>query len=141
MDMKKIVVAVDGSRLSRAALPVAADLQRHLGAEVVIATIGALPETTTQAEEEETDLESMLENARRRIGGNARTRVEPQGDPVAGILHVAADEHADLIVMTTHGRSGLSRLAHGSVCEGVVRESHIPVLLVPAATVAASAHR
>ncbi len=135
MELKKIVVAIDGSRLSRAALPVAADLQRHLGAEVIVTTIGALPETTTQAEDEEADLDTMLEQARRRVGGNARIRVEPQGDPVAGILHVAADEHADLIVMTTHGRSGLSRLARGSVCEGVVRDSRIPVLLVPSARV------
>jgi nucleotide-binding universal stress UspA family protein len=50
--------------------------------------------------------------------------------PVPAILDTAEQEKADLIVMGTHGRSGLSRLMLGSVAERVLRETHVPVLTV-----------
>lgn len=54
------------------------------------------------------------------------------GHPVDAILRAADQENADLIVMTTHGRSGLSRLVLGSVADGVIRRSSRPVLVIPA---------
>lgn len=56
--------------------------------------------------------------------------VAATGNPVAEILRVAAEAKADLIVMGTHGRSGLSRMVMGSVAEGVLRESACPVVTV-----------
>ncbi|MGH9147544.1 MAG: universal stress protein [Vicinamibacterales bacterium] len=53
------------------------------------------------------------------------------GKPATEILECAAEEHADLIVMGTHGLSGYRRLFFGSVTEGVLRHSTIPVLAVP----------
>ncbi len=50
------------------------------------------------------------------------------GDPAEQVLETARDLDADLIVMGTHGRKGLSHLVLGSVAERVVRESPIPVL-------------
>jgi nucleotide-binding universal stress UspA family protein len=53
-----------------------------------------------------------------------------EGNPAGAILQVAKEAHADLIVMGTHGRRGLSRLLMGSVAEQVVRDASCPVLTV-----------
>ena len=50
------------------------------------------------------------------------------GDPATEIVRVAKDEGVDLIVMSTHGRSGLTRVLMGSVAELVVRRASCPVL-------------
>jgi universal stress protein A len=50
------------------------------------------------------------------------------GDPSTAIAKLAEEEHADLIVMGTHGRTGLTRLLMGSVAEAVVRRAPCPVL-------------
>jgi nucleotide-binding universal stress UspA family protein len=53
-----------------------------------------------------------------------------QGDPAAEILRVAREINCDLIVMGTHGSTGLRRLLMGSVAEGVAREARCPVVIV-----------
>jgi len=53
-----------------------------------------------------------------------------RGDPAEQILRVANEIHADLIVMGTHGRTGLERLLMGSVAEQVLRQAPCPVLTV-----------
>ena len=55
-----------------------------------------------------------------------------KGDAVGQILDAARFHQADLIVMTTHGRSGLSRLVTGSVTEQVLRRARVPLLVVRA---------
>ncbi len=62
------------------------------------------------------------------------------GDPAEAILQVAESDQVDLIVMSTHGRRGLTRLLMGSVAEAVVRRATCPVLTVkqPAQVVAGS---
>jgi len=52
------------------------------------------------------------------------------GDPAAEIIAAGKEFHADLIVMATHGRTGVEHMLLGSVAERVVRESHRPVLTV-----------
>ena len=61
------------------------------------------------------------------------------GDPAEAIVQQAEAEHADMIVMGTHGRTGLTRMLMGSVAEAVVRRAACPVLTVkqPAAVAAA----
>jgi nucleotide-binding universal stress UspA family protein len=71
-----------------------------------------------------------LSRAAREYELDADPRVEMGGDPAQGILRVAEEENADVIVMSTHGRSGLSELAQGSVAQEVVRDGRKPVLLV-----------
>ena len=56
------------------------------------------------------------------------------GFPAEAILEVAQAKPIDLIVMSTHGRSGLSRLLYGSVAEGVLHGAQVPVLLIPSKT-------
>jgi nucleotide-binding universal stress UspA family protein len=53
------------------------------------------------------------------------------GDPVREILHEIEERHADLVVMATHGRTGLSYFFLGSVAARIVRDSPVPVLTVP----------
>jgi nucleotide-binding universal stress UspA family protein len=60
------------------------------------------------------------------------------GDPVSEIVDLATKKQCDLIVMGTHGRSGLSRLVLGSVAELVLRKAPCPVLMVKAPPPAAS---
>jgi nucleotide-binding universal stress UspA family protein len=63
-------------------------------------------------------------------GGVVAERRLGEGDPAAVILHFAREAHADLVVMGTHGRTGLGRLLMGSVAEQVVRRAPCPVLTV-----------
>jgi nucleotide-binding universal stress UspA family protein len=53
-----------------------------------------------------------------------------QGDPTDAIIAAVVDYGADLVVMSTHGRSGLSHLLMGSIAEHVIRSVHCPVLVV-----------
>lgn len=61
------------------------------------------------------------------------------GEPADAIVHVAAETRSDLIVMGTHGRSGLARLLMGSVAESVLRNATCPVLTVKVPVPAAQA--
>jgi nucleotide-binding universal stress UspA family protein len=58
-----------------------------------------------------------------------RTEVR-RGEPVEEIVRGAREVGADLIAMTTHGRSGFGRLLFGSVAEAVLREAELPVFLM-----------
>jgi Universal stress protein UspA and related nucleotide-binding proteins len=62
-------------------------------------------------------------------GIDASTYVDV-GRPASRIVKFAADQGADLIAMTTHGRSGLARFWLGSIATGVLHQSHLPLLLV-----------
>jgi len=128
--MKKILLPMDGSACSRAAVPMAKEMAASTGASIVVMTVGNLPETATMAHEEKEELLGMLNRAMKEHELTADPRVEMGGDPAQGILTVADEENVDLIVMSTHGRSGLSEFTQGSVAREVVRDGRKPVLLV-----------
>lgn len=76
------------------------------------------------------EIEAQLDNVRSPdIAVPLEHRLE-KGDPSAEILRVAAETHCDLIVLGSHGRTGISRLLMGSVAEQVVRKAACPVLVV-----------
>ncbi|MER3460845.1 MAG: hypothetical protein C4303_06950 [candidate division GAL15 bacterium] len=86
-------------------------------------------------------LDQVLENLRMQIRSRladlelpSRFRVEvvPDGFVAHAILDAAERFGADLIVMGTHGRTGLQRVLLGSVAEAVLRRSRVPVMVVPA---------
>jgi nucleotide-binding universal stress UspA family protein len=54
-----------------------------------------------------------------------------EGEPAAAVLQTAADLNADLILLSSHGRSGVARMLVGSVAEGIFRRANVPVLIVP----------
>ena len=128
--MKRVLLPLDGSPCSKAAIPVAKDMAAEWGATMVVMTVGNLPETASMAQEERGELQGMLDRAVAEYDLKADSRVEMGGDAAQGILRIADEEGADIIVMATHGRSGLSEFTQGSVAREVVRDGRKPVLLV-----------
>lgn len=87
----------------------------------------------TQAEESlRVHLENELHPEARQLqdaGYTVSTEIR-FGDPVVEIVRLVEDEAIDLVAMTTHGRSGLSRFLFGSVADGVLRSVSVPVMLL-----------
>ncbi len=150
---ERILVPLDGSRVGEAAFPVIEQLVDRLAprtkVEVVLlgvitllrhwVVVGEASAPVSYTEEEMelikkriTDyLEKTAENLKQR--GIVITTLVRTGNASDEILKAAEDIKADLIAMSTHGRSGLRRLAFGSITDKVTRSSNIPVLLVRAA--------
>lgn len=144
---KRILAAVDGSDCASSALDVAIALATSqpdaLALCSVIDPLQAAPALMSPYATTEVWLNTLTENATKelaeaveraeRAGVRARTELI-DGNPVASIVDMAARHACDLIVMGSHGRSGLSRLIVGSVAEGVMRRANVPVLVVHART-------
>jgi nucleotide-binding universal stress UspA family protein len=147
----RIIAALDGSPLAERCLPHAEALAEKFGSTVILvrailptATIAALVEPSmggvpldpdliedtleAEGEEAKTYLEHIA-NALRAKGLNVETHT-PEGTAVDAIIAHAKRVQANLIAMTTHGRTGLARLVYGSVAEGILKEAACPVLLV-----------
>ena len=143
-----ILHPTDFSERSRNALPLACALARDYGARLVFLHV-ALPPTLVYGEGAlPLDPEILFREAKERLDRlevpQANVRAErrfEEGDPVTEILRVAREINADLIVLGTHGRTGLARLLMGSVAEQIVRKAACPVLTVTAPFVPASAPR
>jgi nucleotide-binding universal stress UspA family protein len=137
MNIKTILHPTDFSAASHYALELAFSLARDHGARVVLLSvveppfyggeplmpIATLPDLRTEAE-------NWFETLPKPKGDIETKHVLAEGDPVNEILRVAAEEHADFIVLGTHGRTGLSRLLMGSVAENVIRRATCPVVAV-----------
>ncbi len=129
-----ILVPLDGSAMGEAALPHAEGLALKLGSSVLLLRVANVPpELIEEAIQSETDeARDYLTRVAQRFkdaGLQAEWEVV-EGDPGRAIIDTAHERNADLIVMATHGRSGLSRLVLGSVADRVLRDSHLPVLMV-----------
>lgn len=141
MGFQRILIAVDESPAAAHAADVGADLARALNAEVALVhAVEPLvaPESGVSAAElidaSERDGRALLAAVRSRGGiGEAAFTFVQVGKPVPVITKAASDWKADMIVIASHGRGGVSRLVLGSVAEGVMRHSICPVLVVRAA--------
>ncbi|HET8679951.1 MAG TPA: universal stress protein [bacterium] len=136
----RILVAVDLSKDSAALVRYAAGISARTGGELVILHVYAREEAVTALRDEGLFVDiyvSRLRSELRYLQAQAGTagqkaRVEViTGDPVSQITTRAHELEVDLIVMGTHGRTGLPRLLMGSVAEGVLRQATCPVLLAP----------
>ncbi len=132
---RKVVVPVDGSNLSEAALPVATDLARRLDVPMgVVSVVTPGNERSAQAHLGG-NVEVMEANYVRRLARDAATEFGVQAefevlhteDTAEAIVDFAGDDGT--IVMTTHGRSGISRLFGGSVTTAVVAQSPRAVVI------------
>jgi len=130
--IRNLLVPVDGSDLAELAVPAALELARLFEARAILLRVLDEDREDTAAEirEAEEHLDAISRTFERR-GIDTFTIVQ-KGDAVDEILDAARFHHADLIVMTTHGRSGLSRLVTGSVTEQVLRRATVPLLVVRA---------
>ena len=131
-----IIFPTDFSTASDAALPHAEALARQSHARLLIVHVeepplayGAgelyygLPEPSSER------IQKMLEDVRPCDQAVPFAHRLTIGDPAGEIVRLAEDERAEMIVMGTHGRTGMTRLLMGSVAEAVVRRSPCPVLV------------
>ncbi|MEA2762593.1 MAG: hypothetical protein QOD47_1877 [Gemmatimonadaceae bacterium] len=143
---KVIMVPTDGSGFDREAIRVALRIAERSKAKVRLVRVlesdsffGTTAEahwTTMSDERGRSDRTSALSElytlaAECRSGCTAEITVDLHGGPVADVLQGYARRHdIDLIVMSTHGRTGVSRLSLGSVTDSLIRHTSIPVLVV-----------
>lgn len=138
---RRIIVPLDGSEHARAALPFALDIARLAGAELVlfqaIAPLaadspGLLPILTEEDYRcEQTALHKLnYERAQFSTPDVVTSSLVTFGEPAPQIAQVATWQQADLIVMATHGRSGVARWALGSVADAVLHTSEVPLVLI-----------
>lgn len=136
--LKKILVPVDFSDRSRKALQYALGMAEEFQAELILVHVvqpypivtempGTMAELQAQLEK---NAFSQLAKLNDSIKGVASRGLLQTGQPVHHILKVALEEDVDLIVVATHGRTGLAHVVLGSVAERIVRHAHCPVLVV-----------
>lgn len=134
-----ILVPLDGSALSEAALPTASLLARKSGALLVLVRAiqpSARPEPTSDESHDHyiEDDGAYLETIARHLAqqGLAVEVGMPHTPAAKGILNEIKRRHADLVVMTTHGRSGVGRWLYGSVAEAILKQCPVPIWLIHA---------
>ena len=139
MKFDKILVPLDGSPFAEAALPKAVELIRTKARATLILLRAA--EATTCPGVDPTDAqvtivheaEGYLETVAARLREHGVFRVKTSvwyGAPARAILDAARMTKPDLILMSTHGRSGIDRLIVGSVAESVLRGTRTPLFLI-----------
>jgi nucleotide-binding universal stress UspA family protein len=136
---KKVIVTLDGSELAEKALPHAEAIARGLGVKLVLLHVVPYPlieEVGVEGDLQKRDrryLEGLAQNLRSR---GLETEVKILwADVPTKIIEYAEEDQTALVVMSTHGRTGLTKLAHGSVTASVLHEARTtPVLIVRSAT-------
>jgi nucleotide-binding universal stress UspA family protein len=139
---RKILVPLDGSELAKKALDEAEKMVRSFGAEIVLfqvvpfVPIYGTPEMITplivdekQKESAERYLNHLAEDLKKK-DFKVRTMVRTGQQVALEIIDFAKESGADLIVMCTHGRSGISRWLLGSIALKVLTRAETPILLI-----------
>lgn len=148
MPIQRILVPVDYSSCSRAALRFAAEIAQKFQASLDVVHVWDRPSyvsdvvmTTTEPVSGKSLIRAIQENAQRDLDEFLSTTALPAGtkitghlltgDPASALLHELKRQRYDMVVAGTHGRTGLAHLLLGSVAEKLVRLSAVPVLTVP----------
>jgi len=140
---KKILVPLDGSHRSEKILPHVEELAERYGAKVIFLRVVRYPPLNAyngmDFDAYNKNCDAAMESARsalnlltgefREKGINAEFRVTG-GPIVREIVDMAASEDVDLITISSHGRSGLSRVFYGSVAAGVLHQIDRPILII-----------
>jgi nucleotide-binding universal stress UspA family protein len=150
MNIQRILAPTDFSELSKQGLTSALELAEAFGAKLLLLHVVEPPPYPVEGimpshlgatllddleRQASNDLAQMLSETHGSIVDV--TRREVVGIPYRKIVEVAEEEKSDLIVMTTHGRTGLSHLVMGSVTEKIVRTAPCPVLTIRPTSVTA----
>lgn len=140
MKLDKVLVPLDGSKLAELAITKALDVTE--GSKPTFLLVRAAEASTWpggDAADEQVkvvrEAEEYLDTVKAALAHRGIRKVETSvwyGPPASAIVEAAGVTKADLIVMTTHGRSGLGRLILGSVAEAVLRGTSTPILLLRA---------
>jgi nucleotide-binding universal stress UspA family protein len=141
MAYSNILIAVDGSKCSLNAVKKGVELAKDLSANIILlcvvdvtnmidsAAVGVIIDKDVEVIYGE-EAEKMLDSAMKKYPYEKTTRLAEEGIPKEAINLIAEQNKVDLIVMGTHGRTGLSHFLMGSVAEHVIRHSTIPVMVV-----------
>lgn len=144
---KNILLPLDGSPLSEKAIPYAAEMARKFEAKIHLLRCMMLPEATVVGMDvtlpqqyadfqgiEKEHIEKYLERLAQtpELKGLVEHVKVPFGAPGEAILEYCDVEQCDLIVMSSHGRSGFSRFVYGSVAEKVMHHATCPILIIKA---------
>jgi nucleotide-binding universal stress UspA family protein len=147
MDFRKMLVPVDYSQHSKRALTIAGELAQRYSGKLAIVHVWDRPTYLTEAimvghvngprrltdlivENAEQDMKAFLAEVALPAGVEHGDKLL-SGDPASELLKEIEHGGYDLVVLGSHGRSGLERLMMGSVAEKIVRHSRVPVLTVP----------
>jgi hypothetical protein len=140
---ERILVAVDGSAFSDAAVDQAISLGDICNSQIfVISVVNLYPE---QMEVAPALVDKMSEEVRQHLD-SAKQKIDKANIPCETIVHMGGKPHEfivqeakekeiDLIVMGTHGRTGIKRVLLGSVAQNVIGNAPCPVLVVPSVSV------
>lgn len=142
---RRILVPVDFSSFSLLSLQTAREMAEMWGAELTVLHVMALPPALSASgepsvvyanwermqeeirEESERELEAIMNEAG--VNHHAQ-KISVWGHPAAEVVDMAQTGDFDLIVMSTHGRTGLARMVMGSVAENVIRHAPCPVFVL-----------
>jgi len=139
--LKKVLVTLDGSKESEAVIPYIEELASKLKAEVIllqvltpeyptynISQLKQLEQARTSAKDYIEKMEAQLKQKGIAVRSELRERLT--GGAAEEIIKLADEMNADVVAMSTHGRSGVSRWAFGSVADKVLHAGNTPLLLV-----------
>jgi nucleotide-binding universal stress UspA family protein len=141
MAYSSILISIDGSKCAMNAAKKGIELAKELSANVTLlsvvdmtstvdsAAVGAIIDKNIEAVFEE-EANKLLDEIMKKYPYNETTKLIKEGVAKEVINSIAQQLKADLIVMGTHGRTGLDHLIMGSVAEYVIRHSKIPVMVV-----------
>ena len=142
----KLLLAVDGSKHTDAAIQAVVSQMKPQNAEVLVLQVveprihlippqmtpGSAPEPADYFREQTQDAQKSVDRAAgslRTAGFRVNTKIV-EGEPRTTILDIAAEWKADLIVLGSHGRRGIERFMLGSVAEAVARNAYASVFIV-----------
>jgi nucleotide-binding universal stress UspA family protein len=140
----KVLVPLDGSKTAEVALPHARALAYSEGAEIILLRVAVNPALEFSLSDPAIAQKIVKDSEResRQYIGSVATQLKASGFEVSMVLAVGAaaeailktaeEIHADVIAMSTHGRTGPARWLLGSVADRVVRNSNVPVMLIRA---------
>ncbi len=139
--IKKVLVPIDFSDYSKSALKYAVNFAKSFNAEIILIYVVepviyppdfsmgqiAMPSITTEWDDRAKD--ELAKLAKNEItGANTVKTVIKTGKPFVEIIETAKEENVDLIIIATHGHSGVEHILFGSTAEKVVRKAPCPVL-------------
>lgn len=144
--IKRILVPLDGSTLAEKALLHAEKLVKATGAELLL--FQAIPLTASEASFDHATVQTALNARHEQLFANADAYLNSLalrlwtadipckimvlgGDPAQLIADITRDSDIDMVVLSTHGRTGFNRWVHGSVANQVIRSVNCPVLVIP----------
>lgn len=139
---KKILVPLDGSPIAEAVLPHAEALAKAESAELIILRVPNIPAgeyialdplvaSTIRKDIREEAAKYVTKTVDALKKDNIKvTGITKEGSVPDIILEVAEETHADMIAMSTHGRTGVKRWLMGSVADKIIHHTHIPVMLI-----------